>query len=295
MTAAGCGRQLLSVVLDVPQSDQKQVRLVPPEGRSIRPPSSLFFRRDDSVRPPIERTLNPDSAVALLPRDHAGNVDWVAALRKGVVRPRNWLPGDTLADPTAAHTFGFDFYFPGPAPTFDAYFPHSAHTEWLACAQCHPRIFPYRGTEIKMANVLQGQYCGECHGKVAFPPVTACERCHVSLPQAANRAQPELLGTFRFERSSEKREMDTATVGDLVVDARSLPEAVFPHWVHRIRFKCKVCHMQIFEPKRGANKITMKAIGEGEFCGKCHNGVVAFAAGFNECQRCHQPQPMATN
>jgi len=60
---------------------------------------------------------------------------------------------------------------------------------------------------------------------------------------------------------------------------------VFPHWFHRIRFKCKVCHEDIFILKAGANDITMTKIMNGEFCGKCHNGLVAWEPLY--CDRCH--------
>ncbi len=66
-----------------------------------------------------------------------------------------------------------------------------------------------------------------------------------------------------------------------------VPVATFPHWFHRIRYKCYACHPAVFEMKAGANKITMDAIGEGKFCGVCHNGKIAWAASFETCNRCH--------
>ena len=60
---------------------------------------------------------------------------------------------------------------------------------------------------------------------------------------------------------------------------------VFPHWFHRIRYKCKVCHENIFIMKRGANNISMRLIMEGEACGTCHNGQIAWEALY--CDRCH--------
>ena len=58
-------------------------------------------------------------------------------------------------------------------------FPHKQHTEWLACANCHPAIFvPQKGAnQISMPLILSGQKCGVCHGKVAFPP-SECSKCH---------------------------------------------------------------------------------------------------------------------
>lgn len=60
---------------------------------------------------------------------------------------------------------------------------------------------------------------------------------------------------------------------------------VFPHWFHRIRFKCKVCHEDIFILRAGANDIDMRKIMQGEFCGKCHNGLIAWEPLY--CDRCH--------
>jgi c(7)-type cytochrome triheme protein len=68
------------------------------------------------------------------------------------------------------------------------------------------------------------------------------------------------------------------------------PPALFPHWIHRMQFRCYVCHTSIFEMKAGANAITMQAIQDGQFCGVCHNGKVAFSVVFESCPRCHTPQ-----
>lgn len=83
-----------------------------------------------------------------------------------------------------------------------------------------------------------------------------------------------------------------AEYGDIVLNNKSasmqkagVDPVVFPHWFHRIRFKCKVCHEDIFILKKGANDINMAAIMSGEFCGKCHNGLVAWEPLY--CDRCH--------
>ena len=81
--------------------------------------------------------------------------------------------------------------------------------------------------------------------------------------------------------------------GDIVSQRKAgegVPPAVFPHWFHRVRFKCYVCHPAITAMKAGANKITMDAIREGKFCGACHNGKIAWETSFNTCPRCHVEQ-----
>jgi c(7)-type cytochrome triheme protein len=80
--------------------------------------------------------------------------------------------------------------------------------------------------------------------------------------------------------------------GDIVFSRKTpgadeIPPAVFPHWAHRINFKCYVCHDAIFQMKAGANPVTMENIQQGKFCGACHNGKIAFPAGFDTCDRCH--------
>jgi len=249
----------------------------------------------DTITPEIERTLDPEAVVAMLPRDHAGNIDWMEALRTEVIRPRDGIGGPRVWD-NRGFKFGFDFYFPGPAEAFDAFFPHSSHTTLMECAQCHPRIFRSRGAEIKMADVLAGRACGECHGKVAFPPATACERCHTSLAQPPNRAQPALIGTVQMRRATEVLGDSTGTVAGNAAGVRTdgFPRARFPHWVHRIRFRCTTCHMAIFEPRAGTNAITMADIEAGRACGKCHNGTVAFRADMTNCSRCHPVVSQAT-
>ena len=80
-----------------------------------------------------------------------------------------------------------------------------------------------------------------------------------------------------------------AEYGDITLnryaEKAGMPPVVFPHWFHRIRFKCKVCHPNIFEMKQGANDITMVKIVKGDFCGKCHNGRIAWPPIY--CDRCH--------
>lgn len=87
-----------------------------------------------------------------------------------------------------------------------------------------------------------------------------------------------------------------AAPGDLVFErkegaSQGIPPSIFPHWVHRIRYRCSVCHPAIFEMQAGASEITMNKIKQGEVCGRCHNGNIAFNVEFQNCTRCHrQPE-----
>ena len=80
--------------------------------------------------------------------------------------------------------------------------------------------------------------------------------------------------------------------GDVVMDRYAdtmaevgLAPVVFPHWTHRIQFKCKACHESIFPMQKGASDITMSAIIDGQYCGQCHNGKIAWDPLY--CDRCH--------
>jgi len=78
-------------------------------------------------------------------------------------------------------------------------------------------------------------------------------------------------------------------LGDIVFPGNAgFASARFPHWIHRMQYKCYACHDGIFQMKAGADPITMDAILEGKFCGVCHDGKRAFPVAFYTCDRCHQ-------
>ena len=85
-----------------------------------------------------------------------------------------------------------------------------------------------------------------------------------------------------------------AEYGDVVLnnysDAAGVRPVVFPHWFHRIRFRCKVCHSDLgFKFKAGGNEINMLKIIDGQYCGACHNGAVAWSV--ENCDLCHSGKP----
>jgi len=85
-----------------------------------------------------------------------------------------------------------------------------------------------------------------------------------------------------------------AEYGDVVInnysDAASMRPVVFPHWFHRIRYRCKVCHADLgFKFKAGGNEINMLKVIDGQFCGACHNGEVAWS--IENCNMCHSGKP----
>lgn len=94
-----------------------------------------------------------------------------------------------------------------------------------------------------------------------------------------------VLSVFSFvELTPTQAEYADLTLNKYAEQA-GMPPVIFPHWFHRIRFKCKVCHEDIFIMRQGSNDINMQKIIQGEYCGKCHNGRIAWAPLY--CDRCH--------
>src|SRR6266540_4497310 len=81
-----------------------------------------------------------------------------------------------------------------------------------------------------------------------------------------------------------------------------LAPVVFDHWVHRSRFTCRLCHVDIgFAMEAGGTEITAAMNRKGLYCGACHDGKRSFggkkmfaacAEGASKedslrCDRCH--------
>jgi c(7)-type cytochrome triheme protein len=99
-------------------------------------------------------------------------------------------------------------------------------------------------------------------------------------------AAASLLAVFAEDASAE--------YGDVVInnysDEAGMRPAIFPHWFHRVRFRCKVCHADLgFKFQAGGNEINMVKIIDGQFCGACHNGEIAWSV--ENCNFCHSGKP----
>jgi c(7)-type cytochrome triheme protein len=130
----------------------------------------------DPANPAISLLQEPGEALGKLPPDVVGNqTRWVQALEQGLISPRaNILPG------TKVQVIDLDIIMPRTGEMPMVKFPHRQHTEWLDCTNCHDHIFKSKAgatTAVNMFQILQGEYCGRCHGAVAFP-LTECKRCH---------------------------------------------------------------------------------------------------------------------
>jgi c(7)-type cytochrome triheme protein len=195
--AVSCSDETLSLFFDIPPPTPQEIAQAEAARKSAEAKARADARaaaaqdgsdivvEDEGERPEVESILDWEKVSEMLPKDDMDEVDWMADLREGLIKPRAEI--GRQGNPKA-NIFKFDFYLAGPDPESDAYFPHSAHTEWLTCESCHPAIFPYRETgmqigekyAIVMDQIYEGEFCGKCHGTVAFG-VDTCERCHTNM------------------------------------------------------------------------------------------------------------------
>ena len=130
----------------------------------------------DPANPAITLLQQPGEALDRLPPDVVGNrVRWVKALEQGLIEPRtNILPD------TKIRVLDLDVILPRTGEMPMVLFPHRQHTEWLDCSNCHEHLFKSKAgatVKLNMFEILNGEYCGLCHGAVSFP-LTECKRCH---------------------------------------------------------------------------------------------------------------------
>ena len=157
----------------------------PPPKEVVREP-----RREPYKPPEVKKVVVEKQAprtdwhelFSLLPRDASGNVDWVQALENKLIEPKPGL--DAKAEEQPVLDMDIELV-PKDAPEFKVTYPHKVHTELLACTNCHTDIFQMeKGADpITMDKIFAGEYCGRCHGTVAFDPATNCIRCHKGMPQ----------------------------------------------------------------------------------------------------------------
>jgi len=127
--------------------------------------------------PPFAKAnRNPEVILKDFPKDQSGTVDWVAAFKDKVISPRESLDPNKAPVPP----FQFDIDIPAVGAMPNVVFPHFPHTYWLDCGNCHPDIFVMKkgANPISMVKIVNGEFCGRCHGRVAFP-IANCSRCHV--------------------------------------------------------------------------------------------------------------------
>lgn len=155
-----------------PPSSVKK-RIIP----GVNKPNALELSKDgihDPDNPALATMQNPSQALSALPRGQWKEIDWMLALKRGKIKPRAGLKAGERME-----LLDSDIIMTNTKSMPHVRFPHSSHTQWLACSNCHPDIFqPKKGSNpIHMNAILRGQFCGVCHGKVAFSSYI-CQRCH---------------------------------------------------------------------------------------------------------------------
>ncbi len=124
-----------------------------------------------------------------LPATRYGNrVDWVAALEEKWITPARYLSVPPLDDDVNDRKLEMDATWTGVSPSV---FPHRKHTAWLDCNDCHPEPFNIRlkASNVRMSQILKGEFCGQCHLSVAFP-LTDCRRCHPRMKSVPQYPEP---------------------------------------------------------------------------------------------------------
>ncbi|MFH1216996.1 MAG: c(7)-type cytochrome triheme domain-containing protein [Pseudomonadota bacterium] len=79
-----------------------------------------------------------------------------------------------------------------------------------------------------------------------------------------------------------------------ISETNKVKPVFFSHWSHRIKYSCRVCHLELeFEFSLNGTEITEADNQSGLFCGACHDGKVAFGHTKEHCDKCHSGDPSA--
>ena len=117
--------------------------------------------------------------VGNLPRARFGNrVDWVKAAEQELIEVQDAMEG--ISSRREDSELPVSSVIDAKVPEMpDVVFSHVGHAVWTGCQLCHPQLFEEKNgaTVFEMQDNFDGNYCGTCHGKVAFPTMN-CRRCH---------------------------------------------------------------------------------------------------------------------
>lgn len=105
-----------------------------------------------------------------------------------------------------------------------------------------------------------------------------------------------LLSSLTFAQGVKKtrplpRNFGKVVIHNYSVQARLAPVA-FDHWLHRAKFTCRLCHVDLgFAMTANATDIKAADNMNGDYCGACHNGTTKYDGKriFPSCA----PQPVA--
>ena len=79
--------------------------------------------------------------------------------------------------------------------------------------------------------------------------------------------------------------------GGPIIFIKPVRAVIFEHKFHLgKKFNCQNCHPDLFAQKTGEveekDDFTMESFNQGKYCGKCHDGTVAFSVN-TKCNWCH--------
>jgi c(7)-type cytochrome triheme protein len=99
-----------------------------------------------------------------------------------------------------------------------------------------------------------------------------------------------VCGTASAEFGVKKKRPLPYDYGKVVInnysDKAGMQSVVFDHWIHRSKFTCRLCHVDIgFGMKAGSTGIKAADNKSGYYCGSCHNDkTIAGAKVFKACE-----------
>lgn len=112
--------------------------------------------------------------------------------------------------------------------------------------------------------------------------------------------------TFGVRKRIPRPEEYGRVVMDTYASKAKVAPVVFDHWSHRMRYTCRLCHVDLgFAMRAGETAVREQDNRQGLFCGACHNGKEAFGWEREErhgltterieaCDRCHSVGKSAT-
>jgi c(7)-type cytochrome triheme protein len=92
-------------------------------------------------------------------------------------------------------------------------------------------------------------------------------------------ASVALAQTFGVKKRTPKPdEYGTVVMSNFAARVDSDP-VVFPHWLHRAKYTCRLCHVDLgFAMTARETMVSEEDNRNGLYCGACHNGKKAFPA-----------------
>ncbi|MFQ5442313.1 MAG: cytochrome c3 family protein [Thermodesulfobacteriota bacterium] len=176
LVLGGCSEVDVDYLMDV-----KKVEKENPDPALLNTYYNQFYKAV-TRRASIRKGATKMAALEDLPKDTEGEVNWTASVVGGFINPMPSLDPLAVDEPP----INLNIFIEAKVPLMaNVIFPHSIHTYWLKCSNCHPNIFlPEAGANpISMDEIFKGKWCGRCHNKVAFGfwPRANCVRCHIIL------------------------------------------------------------------------------------------------------------------